>query len=151
MTMGRLLVTLSVAGLGSLAVAGRVPGPHQGRIVEAAGARFEFVLDKNRRAHVYALDAAGAPADPGKAMVTLRANLKSGGKPVAVVATTAGIDGTKETVKHFVSRAALPAPDGYELVLTAKVKGKSANVRIMLVEHSCGGCNLAEYACICDH
>ncbi len=148
----RLMSVAMAAGLlGSTALAGRVAGPHRGRIVEAAGARIEFVLDKARKAHVYVLDDAGAPAAPGKVIVSLRANLKAGAKAVPVTATTAGIDGSKEAIRHFVSKSPLPAPDGYELVLTVKSGGKTANARIQFVEHTCGGCRLAEYACICDH
>lgn len=146
------LLSLAVsAGWGPAVADARVAGPHQGRIIEAAGARLEFVLDKERKAHLYVLDAAGVPVAPGRITVTLRANLKSGGKAVPVTATTSGIDGSKETVRHFASKAAVPSPGGYELVVTVTSTGKTGNVRFRLVEHLCGGCGLVEYACICGH
>lgn len=148
-----MLVTLvAVAGIaGDGGAATRVAGPHQGRIVEAGSVRVEFVVDKARKAHVYVLDGANAAVDAGAVTATLRANLKTGGKAIPLAATTDGFDGGSEKVKHFTSKAALPSPDGYTLVLSVKSKGRTSNVRIELVESTCGGCGLAEYACICGH
>lgn len=152
MRQAMLAALVAVAGLaGDGAAAGRVAGPHKGRIVEVGSVRVEFAVDKARKAHVYVLDAANAAADAGAVTATIRAILKTGGKAVPMAATTAGFDGGSERVKHLASRAALPSPDGYLVVLSVKAKGKTANARFELTLHTCGGCGLAEYACICGH
>lgn len=145
-----ILGTVCAGGTAS-AAPGRVAGPHGGRIIEAGTVRVEFVLDQERRARVYRLDAKGAAADLGDVAVTLKAKQPGGLKAVKLDKTSAGPGGSAEKVLHAVSAAPLPSPDGYQLVVSVKAKGKTTNVRFDLLEHACGECKLPEYACICGH
>ena len=52
----------------------------------------------------------------------------------------------------LVSKAPLPAGEGYQIVVQAKTSAdaKSKNFRIKLETHICKGCSNPEYACTCD-
>ena len=75
-----------------------------------------------------------------------------------VFAATAEAPGAKTKLEFekkgdlLVSKAPLPAGEGYQVVVQAKTsaEAKPKNFRIKLLTHTCGGCPNPEYACTCD-
>ena len=53
----------------------------------------------------------------------------------------------------LVSKEALPAGDGYPLVVQVRATADATpqNFRLTYDLSNCGGCKLKEYACTCDH
>ena len=60
---------------------------------------------------------------------------------------------SRRRAMRFVSKSPLPEGDGYNLVVQFKEKSdaKPQNFRFKLDMHTCGECQRAEYACICQH
>ena len=56
-------------------------------------------------------------------------------------------------IDNFLVSAPLPKGEGYLIVVQIKdsVNLKPHNIRLKYEMHKCMGCNLSEYACICDH
>jgi hypothetical protein len=80
----------------------------------------------------------------------------AGGQEIKVIAEAKTGKATLEFEKSgeaFVSKAALPEGDGYRVVVQIKndAAAKPQNFRIDYHSEICGGCKLAEYACVCEH
>jgi hypothetical protein len=121
-----------------------IAGPKGGRLLEAAPARAEFFVTKDRKVEVTFYDAALKPVAPGERTVAVTAEPKSGRTPIALTRTATG----------FVSDGALPAAgEAYRVVVQVREApgARPQNFRIDLNLDNCGGCNRAEYACSCAH
>ena len=143
--MKTLLNTIAILALAvapALADAKVKAGPRHGRILELEGVNAEFFVEKDRTISIAFYDAAGK-AQPAAAQV---------------VTATAEAPGAKTKLEFekkgdlLVSKAPLPAGEGYQIVVQAKTgaDAKPKNFRIKLETHECKKCHNPEYACICD-
>ena len=141
-TIIRILTVLALAVAPALADAKVKAGPRKGRILELEGQNAEFFVEKDRTISIAFYDAAGK-AQPAAAQV---------------VTATAEAPGAKTKLEFekkgdlLVSKAPLPAGEGYQIVVQAKTgaDAKPKNFRIKLETHECKKCHNPEYACICD-
>ena len=141
-TIIHILTVLALAVAPALADAKVKAGPRKGRILELEGQNAEFFVEKDRTISIAFYDAAGKQ------------------KPAAdqVVAATAEAPGAKTRLEFekkgdlLVSKAPLPAGEGYQIVVQAKTTAdtKPKNFRIKLETHECKKCHNPEYACTCD-
>ena len=139
-TLLRILTVLAVAP--ALADAKVKAGPRKGRILELEGQNAEFFVEKDRTISIAFYDATGK------------------NQPVAeqVLTATAEAPGAKTNLEFekkrdlLVSKAPLPAGEGYQVVVQAKTTAdaKQKNFRIKLETHICKKCDNPEYACTCD-
>ena len=126
------------------AAAGKLPGgPQGGRLLEKTEPLAEFVVGKDRivTIHFYNPDLKAVP-------VTTQS--------VSVVADGKGVKTKLEFEKKgdsLVSKTKLPEGDGYPVVVQFQrtAGARPQNFRFKLELHTCGECQRAEYACICDH
>ena len=141
-TLLHILTVLALAVAPALADAKIKAGPRKGRILELEGQNAEFFVEKDRTISIAFYDAAGKK------------------QPLAaqVITATAEAPGAKTKLEFekkgdlLVSKAPLPAGEGYQIVVQAKTTAdaKPKNFRIKLLTHTCGGCPNPEYACTCD-
>ena len=141
-TLLHFITILTLAAAPALADAKVKAGPRHGRILELEGVNAEFFVEKDRTISIAFYDAAGK-AQPAAAQV---------------VTATAEAPGAKTKLEFekkgdlLVSKAPLPAGEGYQIVVQAKTgaDAKPKNFRIKLELHTCDKCRNPEYACICD-
>ena len=141
-TLLHILTVLALAVAPALADAKVKAGPRHGRILELDGVNAEFFVEKDRTISIAFYNAAGKQ-QPAVAQV---------------VTATAEAPGAKTKLEFekkgdlLVSKAPLPAGEGYQVVVQAKTTAdaKPKNFRIKLELHECGKCHNPEYACICD-
>ena len=141
-TLLHILTVLALAVAPALADAKVKAGPRKGRILELEGQNAEFFVEKDRTISIAFYDATGKK------------------QPVAaqVIAATAEAPGAKTKLEFekkgdlLVSKAPLPAGEGYQVVVQAKTTAdaKPKNFRIKLETHICKSCSNPEYACACD-
>jgi hypothetical protein len=141
-TLLHIITILALAIAPALADAKIKAGPRKGRILELDGVNAEFFVEKDRTISIAFYDAAGKK------------------QPVAaqVFAATAEAPGSKTKLEFekkgdlLVSKAPLPAGEGYQVVVQAKTTAdaKPKNFRIKLETHICKSCSNPEYACTCD-
>lgn len=139
-----ILPLLLLTAACSFAAEKAVAGPKGGRLLDATPQKAEFFVTKDRRVEVTFVDAGRKPVAPGTQLIAITAEPKSGRRPVEMTKTASG----------FVSNAALPeAAEPYRVVvqIRAEAGARPQNFRIDLNLDTCGGCKLAEYACICEH
>ena len=118
-------------------------GPKGGRLLEKTDPKAEFLVEKDHTATITFYDAALKPLPVSGQSVTVIVEAKGGRKTVEF----------EKKGDVLVSKAKLPEGDGYNVVVQFKqtVEARPQNFRFKLDMHTCGGCNRAEYACICDH
>ena len=141
-TLLHILTVLALAVAPALADAKVKAGPRKGRILELEGVNAEFFVEKDRTISI-AFYNAGGKQQPAAAQVII---------------ATAEAPGAKTKLEFekkgdlLVSKAPLPAGEGYQVVVQAKTTAdaKPKNFRIKLELHECGKCHNPEYACICD-
>jgi hypothetical protein len=141
-TLLRILTVLALVISPALADAKVKAGPRKGRILELEGVNAEFFVEKDRTISIAFYDAAG----------------KKQAAAAQVIIATAEAPGAKTKLEFekkgdlLVSKAPLPAGEGYQVVVQAKTSAdaKPKNFRIKLETHICKGCSNAEYACTCD-
>ncbi len=141
-TLLQILAILALAAAPAFADAKVKAGPRHGRILELDGVNAEFFVEKDRTISIAFYDAAGKK-QPAAAQV---------------FAATAEAPGAKTKLEFekkgdlLVSKAPLPAGEGYQIVVQAKTTAdaKPKNFRIKLETHECAKCHDPEYACICD-
>ena len=141
-TLLHILTVLALAISPALADAKVKAGPRHGRILELEGVNAEFFVEKDRTVSIAFYDAAGKK-QPAAAQV---------------ITATAEAPGAKTKLEFekkgdlLVSKAPLPAGEGYQVVVQAKTAAdvKPKNFRIKLELHECGRCHNPEYACTCD-
>jgi hypothetical protein len=141
------LITLAgvlCAGLLTLAADKKhLGGPKGGRFLEKTEPKAEFFLEKDHTVTILFYDAALKPVAATTQAVTVIATANDGKKTVEF----------EKKGDVLVSKTKLPEGDGYNLVVQFKqtADAKPVNLRFKLDTHTCGGCQRAEYACICDH
>jgi len=120
-----------------------LPGPKGGRILESTPRHAEFLVRPDRKISVTFYDAALKPVAPSTEEVKAIAEAKTGKTAFEF----------EKTGDALVSKEALPAGDGYRVVVLIKSQAgaKSQNFRIDYREEICGECKRVEYACICGH
>ena len=141
-TLLNLIAILAITIAPALADSKVKAGPRKGRILELEGVNAEFFVEKDRTISIAFYDPAGKK-QPAAAQV---------------VSATAEAPGAKTKLEFekkgemLVSKAPLPAGEGYQIVVQAKVTAdaKAKNFRIKLQTHICGPCGNPEYACTCD-
>ena len=118
-------------------------GPKGGKLLDNAAPRAEFLIGADNRVTVSFYDAQLKPVPASGQVVAVTAEPKAG----KVALTMEAKDGA------FVSKEALPAGEGYPLVLQLKATADATpqNFRLTYDLSNCGGCKLKEYACTCDH
>lgn len=119
------------------------PGPKGGKVLELGTLHAEFFVQADKKVSITFYDEAMKP-------------VASGGQEIKVIAEAKTGKATLEFEKSggaFVSKTALPEGDGYRIVVQIRndAAAKPQNFRIDYHAEICGGCKLAEYACICEH
>ena len=119
-----------------------VAGPKGGRLLAAEPLKAEFFVTPDRKVEITFYDAALKPTDPGAQTVAVIAEPAGGRTKLEMEKTATG----------FVSKTALPAGEPYRIVVQARANAdaKPKNFRVDLDLANCGGCDKAEYACVCD-
>jgi len=119
------------------------PGPKGGRLLDNDPPRAEFFVEEDRTVTITFYDKDLKPVAASEQVVTATAEAPTG---------KVKLDFEKKG-DVLVSKAPLPAGDGYKVVvqLKANADAKPKNFRIPLILETCGGCNRPEYACICGH
>lgn len=138
-----LLLTFAALAAVSLLHAVKVGGgPKGGRLLESTPLKAEFFVTADRKVEITFYDAGLKPAAPGTQTVAVTAEPATGRTPLELEKTATG----------FASKAALPAGEPYRVVVQvrATAEGKPQNFRIDLNLMTCGECQHAEYACICE-
>jgi hypothetical protein len=132
------------AGLLTLNAADKkhVGGPKGGRLLEKTEPRAEFFLEKDRTATITFYDDALKPMSAKDQVVTLIADAKDGKQNVAF----------EKKGDVLVSKKKLPEGHALPVVIQFRqtASARPQNFRFKLETHTYGGCNGAEYACICD-
>jgi hypothetical protein len=119
-----------------------VPGPKGGKILEIGSGHAEFFVQADKKVRVMLYDEAMKPVLPQAQEVKVIAEAKAGQAVLEL----------EKTGEAFVSKSALPDGDGYRVVVQIKNDraAKPQNFRIDYRPEVCGGCQRAEYACICE-
>ncbi|MGV3772130.1 MAG: hypothetical protein ACO1QB_04455 [Verrucomicrobiales bacterium] len=117
-------------------------GPRGGRLLQKEAPRAEFFVEKDRTVSIAFYDEKNKQVAPGKQTITVIAEAKDGKKKLEF----------ERKGELLVSTKPLPEGDGYTMVvqLRQSLEAKPTNYRIVMESHTCEGCNLVEYACICD-
>lgn len=141
-TLLHILTVLALAITPALADAKIKAGPRKGRILELEGQNAEFFVEKDRTISIAFYDAAGKQQP-------------ASGQVFAATAEAPGAKTKLEFEKKgdlLVSKAPLPAGEGYQVVVQAKTtaEAKPKNFRIKLLTYICKECSNPEYACTCD-
>ncbi len=119
----------------------RKAGPNGGRVIELEGGHAEMFVQPDRKIRVTMLDEAFKAITPGEQRVSAVAEAPAGKTRLAF-----GVENGA-----FISQTALPAGDGYQIVLQirAGISAKPQNTRINYRTEICGECKRPEYACTC--
>jgi hypothetical protein len=137
-----LLVAAALAGPVLLHADKITGGPKGGRLLDTKPQRAEFFVNKDRKVEVTFLTATLEPSPPGPQTVAITAETPGG----RVVLTMTDIDA------GYVSAEPLPPGEPYRVVVQVRnaPDSKPQNFRIDLNLATCGECQRAEYACICE-
>lgn len=141
-TKSLLLAVAALAGPVLLHADKVAGGPKGGRLLETDPLKAEFFVIADRKVEITFYDAGLKPAAPGTQTVAVTAEPATGRTPVELEKTATG----------FVSKAALPAGEPYRVVVQVRATpdARPQNFRIDLNLATCGECQHAEYACICE-
>lgn len=138
----RVLVTMGFMAA-SFAVAEITPGPKGGKLLESEPLHAEFFVNAERKVELTFYD-----HDP-------RALPLSGQSATAMVERPEGKVRLEFETRDqsLVSTQPLPDGDGYRVVVQIRetAEARPQNFRIDYHAEVCGECDLAEYACVCDH
>jgi len=117
--------------------------PKGGRLLDKTEPHAEFVVEKDHSVTIHFYDDHMKPVAATTQTVTVIANAKSGRKTLQF----------EKKGDVLVSKTPLPAGDGYNVVVQFRQtpEAKPLNLRFKLDLATCGECQRAEYACICDH
>jgi len=126
----------------SAVVAKPIVGPKGGRILTEDAPHVEFLMDANRYVVISFYDADLKAVPVGEQVAVVMAEAPSGKVKLELVMQ----DGS------LISTARLPAGEGYRIVvqIRADPSAKPVNHRFEFHSEVCGGCDRAEYACVCD-
>jgi hypothetical protein len=117
-------------------------GPHGGKMLEIEGGHVEFAVQADRSVKVFFYNDALKPIVPSTQVVAVTAQAPGGSAKLAF----------EVSEEAFISRSLLPEGEGYFVVVQIKTSAESKpkNFRIKLDLSDCGGCQLREYACVCE-
>jgi hypothetical protein len=143
-TLLNILIFAALATTSAFADAKVKAGPRKGLLLYLEGCHAEFLVEKDRTISIAFYEGStGDKAQPiGERTVTATAEAPTG---------KAKLEFEKKG-DLLVSKAPLPAGEGYTVVIQAKETPteKPTNFRIKLNLHICEKCGNPEYACICD-
>jgi hypothetical protein len=118
-------------------------GPNGGRVITAVDQKLEFLVSKDRKVQITALDAE-QKAVPLKAY-TISVVAGDRSKPTKLEFT--------ESDGKLISSGALP--DGNNFPVSVAIKpvagGKTVYEKFQMNLSNCSSCKYQEYACVCDH
>jgi hypothetical protein len=120
--------------------AAKEKAPHDGRLMDGATIRVEFLLTADRTAEAYLYDQKLKPVVPADQSVSLIVQGKDGAKTK--------IELGKGT-EAFRSAGPVTIPEGAKAILTVKAGGKPENFRFDLDINPCKDCKKPNYACDC--
>lgn len=144
------ILTLAVALCAGLALAAFAADkqklkatPKGGRLLEKTVPHAEFVVEKDRAVTINFYNQEMKPVAVTTQNLTVIADAKSGKATLQF----------EKKGDSLVSKSKLPEGDGYNVVVQFKqtAEARPLNLRFKLDMHTCGGCQRAEYGCICDH
>lgn len=141
-TLLHLVTLLALATTSAFADAKVKAGPRHGLILALEGRNAEFFVEKDRTISIAFYDAAMKAQPTSTEVFTATAEAPTG---------KAKLEFEKKG-DLLVSKAPLPAGEGYQVVVQAKTNAdaKAKNFRVKLLLHACDKCHNPEYACICD-
>jgi hypothetical protein len=118
-------------------------GPNGGRLLTKIDPHAEFLVTADRKVRITFLDAKDKPTALGLQTVTMTAGYRAA--PTRMTFTREG--------EALVSETALPEGNNFPAVVQIKLTPDARTIyeRFTLNLAICGGCKLAEYACICGH
>ncbi len=121
----------------------KLKSPNGGRMIKSISPMIEFVLQEDNSIKLSFLNTKGEFVSPEQQIITLVSGTRS--KPIQMKFIKSG--------NSLLSDGQLPSQNNLPIVLNIKVSPDSKNVyeKFMLNLNVCGGCNLKEYACTCDH
>jgi hypothetical protein len=121
----------------------KIKSPNGGRILKSVYPLIEFVLQEDNSIRLSFLNKKGEVVRPEQQVITLVSGSRS--KPIQMKFNKSG--------NSLLSDGKLPFQNNLPIVLKIKTSPDSKNVyeKFMLNLNVCGGCNLKEYACTCDH
>jgi hypothetical protein len=123
----------------------KIRGPHDGRVFRLDPLRAELVIQPDHSVEVWTYDSGMQPRALPDAEVEVIA-LKQP-QPVSHRIRLSFRDG------RWTADEKLPVEDGSVVVFRWKTKPDDSftNIRFVYEAHICGGCDLREYACYCEH
>ena len=140
------LVAMTLGPLGAQnaeAAPKKQAGPNGGRLIVAVDPKLEFLVSKDRKVQITALDAEQKPIPLKGYTVSVAAGDRS--KPTKLEFT--------ESDGKLVSSGALP--DGNDFPVSVAIKpvagGKTVYEKFQMNMSNCSSCKYQEYACVCDH
>lgn len=137
-----LFAALFLGSLSLVAHPQKQAGPKGGRLLDTSPPA-EFFINAERKIELTFLHSDQTPLDPGTRTARITALAPTGRTVLELEASG----------KALLSEQSLPEGDGYTIVvqLFEHPEARPQNFRILYEAHTCGGCDLAEYACTCDH
>lgn len=121
----------------------KVAGPNGGRLLTTMDPHAEFVVTADRKVQITFIGEDGKVIAPSGQVVKVTTGSRSA--PVKMTFQPAGTS--------IVSDQAVPEGNNFPVVvqIQAGTDAKVVTEKFMLNLTKCPGCQLAEYACICDH
>lgn len=121
----------------------RIAGPHGGRVLTAVEPHLEFLVTKERKVQITAVDGEGKAVPLGEQSVQVTGGRRS--QPTKLSFTREG--------DSLVSSNSLPEGNGFPVVVQIKSApdAKAVFEKFNLNLHDCPTCDHAEYACTCVH
>jgi hypothetical protein len=141
-TLLNILVIAALATTSAFADAKVKAGPRKGLLLDLGDKKAEFFVEKDRSISIAIYDAALKAQPASTEVITATAEAPSGKTKIEF----------EKKGDLLVSKAPLPAGEGYQVVLQAKAtpEAKTKNFRIKLLLYTCKECGNPEYACTCD-
>lgn len=123
----------------------KIRGPHDGRVFRLDPLRAELVIQPDHSVEVWTYDSGMQPQALPDAEVEVIVLTQP--QPVGHRVRLSFRDG------RWTADGKLPVDDGSVVVFRWKPKPDDSftNLRFVYESHICGGCDLREYACFCDH
>lgn len=119
------------------------PGPNGGRLVTSIDPAVELVVTEDRKVKLSFFDEQREPTKPGPYEFAIIGGDRN--NPTRLEFESSG--------GNLLSKGSLPAGEGFPVMLeiTNTKDGSVTRERFNFASHTCSGCGLQEYACICGH
>ena len=144
-TLQIILTIVTIAGISAFAAEDNdhklIPGPKGGKVLETKPLHAEFFVQPDRKVSITFYDENMKLVAPGEQVVNVIAEAASGKSTLNF----------EKIGDSLVSTEPLPEREGYRVVVQIRptANAKPQNFRIDYHTEICGGCKMAEYACIC--